>query len=56
MFSRFSEENFGGNLRLVEGLAEVAEENGARLVSWLWNRKSRRLGAVVRYDDCIVDV
>jgi len=28
MFPRFSEENFGGNLRLVEGLAEVAKEKG----------------------------
>jgi aryl-alcohol dehydrogenase-like predicted oxidoreductase len=28
MFPRFSEENFGGNLRLVEALSEVAKEKG----------------------------
>jgi len=26
MFSRFSVDNFGGGLRLIEGLAEVAKE------------------------------
>ncbi|KAH8786441.1 aldo-keto reductase [Hyaloscypha sp. PMI_1271] len=39
MFPRFSEENFGGNLKLVEELGEVAKEKGVRVgqlvIAWV---------------------
>jgi aryl-alcohol dehydrogenase-like predicted oxidoreductase len=42
MFPRFSEENFAGNLRLVEELTTVAEEKGVKVgqlvLAWIWLR------------------
>jgi len=39
MFPRFSEENFGGNLKLVEELGELAKEKGVRVgqlvIAWV---------------------
>lgn len=56
MFPRFSEENFAGNLRLVEGVEILAKEKGCTpgqlALAWVLAQGEGVMPLIVSFDTC----